>query len=94
MDNDETECVKGEDQKTRVTSTHVGRWKRVCRMCGRRRWEYEHGGRREQACGRRRWKDENEEVLQASAFSAMKGKTPKLPLGVTLSSLAKNDLAT
>jgi len=25
MDNDETECVKGEDQKTRVTSTHVGR---------------------------------------------------------------------
>jgi len=35
-DNDDNECVEGH-QKTRVTSTHIGRQERVCKICGRRR---------------------------------------------------------
>jgi len=59
----------------RVTSEHGGRQKRVCGMCGRRIWEYEHGGRREEACERRRWKDENDEHTKLLYFQGSKAKT-------------------
>jgi len=32
-DNDDSKCVEGEDQKTKVMSAHVGQRERVCRMC-------------------------------------------------------------
>jgi len=71
---DDSECVEGEDENKRVTSTHRG------------------GDESERVEGEDQ-KARMTIALHASAFSAIKGIKPKLALGVTLSSLAKNNSA-